>query len=158
MLWSDHLRTLPATEETRLVNLLTLGFGQLTQAVRLGTQNALVAAVLGALTAAADLLRGSQRLLAPAGPVVAAPEPATPVVSGVRWQPFLVSLAATDQDALLGGLLRVVEQAQEAGALILADQSLATVTAQLDQVEVGLATSRHQLLTLVLQHQPAADA
>jgi hypothetical protein len=158
MLWSDHLRRLPATEETRLVNLLTLGFGQLTLAVRLGTQNALVAAVLGALTAAADLLRGSQRLLAPAGLMEAEPELATPVVSGVRWQPFLVSLAAAEQDALLGGLLRVVEQAQQAGALILADQSLATVTAQLDQLEAGLAGSRQELLTLMLRHQPAADA
>jgi glucose/arabinose dehydrogenase len=156
MRWSDYLGTLPAAEQMRLVNWLTLGFGQLTQAVHLSTQNALVAAVLGALEAAADLLEGSRLLAAPAARSPVRSEPSTPAVPAVRWQPFLAGLSAADRAALLDGLTRVVQQARHTGELMLTDQAVETVTTALEHVTAGLAESRACLLTLVRRYRSAA--
>ena len=155
MRWSDYLATLPAAEQMRLVNWLTLGFGQLNLAVRLGTQNVPVGAVLGALAAAADLLHGSRMLLP--GMATAAPVESTLIVPVVGWQPFLLGLAMADRAALLDGLTQVVQQARQAGELLLTDQVVTAVAAQLAHVAAGLADSRQYLLSLVRRYAATAD-
>ncbi len=147
MRWSDACGALSPDEQERLVNLLTIGFGRLSHAAQLSSGNAPTAAVLGALAAAHDTLRGTQRLLAPAPAAAAEESPLdrTPVLRDLPWQDFLAG--APERLALVEALQTVVQQARQAGELILADGDAATVAQHLGAAEAGIRALRQTIVS-----------
>ena len=155
MRWTSYLESLSATEQERLVNLLTVAFARISRAVRLPDDDTSPAAVVAGLTAAYDLLLVSQQLLTPDSPprTVDGSRGAMPRLPGMSWHRFRTSLARAQQEHLDRLLQQLVHSARVAGELMLDDADVSVIRGQLQETEQALLATRRLLFCLLLPRE-----
>lgn len=134
------------------MNLLTLGLGRLSRAVRLREREVGIDELLGGLAAAQDLFRAvlvvvgplSERTSLHAG--ATAPRAATTL----SWRRYLSEQPRADGMRLVQLLESVVAQGQQLGETVIGDGDLVTVRECLRAVEQGIRDVRlHVIASLI---------